>query len=94
MRVTVDGATYEKLLAYLDYARTQGQVFEDVRQLMAEIARAFVDGGDKGFTVWYRATHGSPQVPPSTVNGQSAQRPARRSEKASTPMPSARVEDE
>ena len=94
VRVTVDGVTYEKLQAYIDYARAQGQIFEDVRQLMAEIARAFVDGGDKGFTAWYRATHGSPQIPRSTSNGQGAQRPARLSEKASTPTPSASGEDE
>jgi hypothetical protein len=94
VRVTVDGATYEKLLAYINYAREHGQVFEDARQLMAEIARAFVDSGDKGFTAWYRATHESPQVSRSTANGQGAQRPVRLSEKAPTPVPSASGEDE
>jgi hypothetical protein len=65
VRVTVDGATYEKLLAYIDYARAQGQVFEDLRQLLAEIARAFVDSGDKGFTAWYRARHATGSTSPS-----------------------------
>ena len=55
VRVTLDGATHDKLTAYLVYAAEQGQVFADVRQLLTEIARAFVDGGDKGFTAWYRA---------------------------------------
>jgi hypothetical protein len=55
VRVTVDGTTYDKLTAYMTYAAEQGQVFEDVKQLLGEIARAFVDGGDKGFAAWYRA---------------------------------------
>jgi hypothetical protein len=67
VRVTVDGATYEKLLAYLDYARAQGQVFEDLRQLLAEIARAFIDGGDKGFTAWYRARHATDSPSPARL---------------------------
>ena len=94
VRITVDGATYEKLLAYIDYASTHGQVFEDVRQLMAEITRAFVESGDKGFTAWYRTSQASPQVSRSTANGQDPQRPSRLSEHASTPMPSASGEDE
>ena len=94
VRVTVDSGTYERLLAYIDYARAQGQVFEDVRQLLAEIARAFVDSGDKGFTAWYRASQASPQVSRSTANGQDPPRPARLSEHASTPLPSASGEAE
>jgi len=94
VRVTVDGATYERLLAYIDYARAQGQVFEDVRQLLAEIARAFVDSGDKGFTAWYRASQASPQVARSTANGQDPPRPARLSEHVSTPLPSVSGEAE
>src|SRR5262245_52872055 len=67
VRVTVDGATYEKLLVYIDYARVQGQVFEDVRQLLAEIARAFIDGGDKGFTAWYRTRHATESPLPARL---------------------------
>lgn len=80
VRVTVDGTTYDKLTAYLTYAAEHGQVFADVKQLLGEIARAFVDGGDKGFTAWYRAQSAAPQVPLQQANGHDTERPRRRTE--------------
>ena len=89
VRVSLDGATHDKLTAYLAYAAEQGQVFTDVRHLLTEIARAFVDGGDKGFTAWYRARQGAAAGPASTVNGGEGARTARRSEQSLPPLPSA-----
>jgi hypothetical protein len=83
VRVTLDGATHDKLTAYIEYAGTQGQHFEDVRQLLTEIARAFVDGGDKGFTAWHRARPGAAAVPASVPKGGARERPMRLSQHAS-----------
>jgi hypothetical protein len=94
VRVTLDGATHDKLTAYIAYASTHGQHFEDVRQLLTEIARAFVDGGDKGFTAWYRARQPPAAVPSSTGNGGQLARPVRFSEQTSTPIPGAKGEAE
>jgi hypothetical protein len=93
VRVTLDGATHDKLTAYIAYASTHGQHFADVRQLLTEIARAFVDGGDKGFTAWYRARQPPAAVPSNTANGGPLARPARLSEQTLTPMPSEQRED-
>ena len=92
VRVSLDGATHDKLTAYLAYAAEQGQVFTDVRQLLTEIARAFVDGGDKGFTAWYRARQGAAAVPARTVNGGEEARTTGRSEQPLSPQPSAQGE--
>ncbi len=59
IRVTLPAATVDKLEAYLEYANSsngnsQGQGFMDLKQLIAEICRAFVDRGDKDFTQWLR----------------------------------------
>ena len=59
-----------------------------MRQLLTEIARAFVDSGDKGFTAWYRARQSIAAVPTHTVNGDEATRTARRSEQPLSPLPS------
>jgi len=69
MRVTLDATTHDKLTAYLTYAAAQGQAFKDVRQLLMEIARAFVEHGDKGFAAWYRARQGTAAVPARVLNG-------------------------
>ena len=92
IRVTLDGATHDKLIAYLAYGSTHGQPFEDVKQLLAEIARAFVDGGDKGFTAWYRARQGAAAVPGRTVNGGEEARTTGRSEHLLPSLPSAQGE--
>jgi hypothetical protein len=84
VRVTLDGATYDKLTAYLAYSAEQGQVFTDVRQLLTEVARAFVDGGDKGFTAWYRARQGAAAVPARVPNGGENGRPTRLSQPVSS----------
>ena len=57
VRVTLSAATYDKLHAYLEYANRNGngQGFADLKQLIAEICRAFVANGDKDFTQWLRS---------------------------------------
>jgi hypothetical protein len=85
VRVSLDGATHDKLIAYLAYAAEQGQVFTDVKQLLTEIARAFVDSGDKGFTAWYRAGHGTATVLASPVNGHRGQRQSQVPQEAAPP---------
>jgi hypothetical protein len=84
VRVTLDGATHDKLTAYLAYAAEQGQVFTDVRHLLTEIARAFVDGGDKSFTAWYRARQSATAVPARVPNGGENERPTRLSQSPSS----------
>ena len=56
VRVTLSAATYEKLQAYLEYTNSNGngQGFMDLKQLVAQICRAFVERGDKDFAQWLR----------------------------------------
>jgi len=74
LHVTLDAATHDKLVAYREYAGTQGQHFTDLKQLLAEIVRAFVDEGDKEFSRWYRARTLPTTGPSSTVNGGRSER--------------------
>ena len=55
VRVLLPAATYDKLHAYLEYANSNGQGFADLKQLIAEICRAFVANGDKDFAQWLAA---------------------------------------
>jgi hypothetical protein len=87
MRVTLDATTHDKLTAYLAYAAEQGQIFKDMRQLLTEIARAFVEHGDKGFTAWYRAQQGAAAVPPHRPNGDTAAHTSWASEVTLTVVP-------
>jgi hypothetical protein len=84
LRVTLDAATHDKLTAYVTYAAAQGQRFKDIRQLLTEIARAFVEHGDKGFAAWYRARQETAAVLGSVLNGGASERPARLTPPASS----------
>ena len=67
VRVTLSAATHEKLQAYLEYTNSSGagQGFMDLKQLVAEICRAFVEHGDKDFAQWLRT-----RVQPAVTLGQ------------------------
>ena len=56
VRVTLSAATHEKLIAYLEYTNSNGngQGFMDLKQLVSQICRAFVERGDKDFAQWLR----------------------------------------
>ena len=86
LRVAIDAATHDKLTAYATYAAAQGQRFKDVRQLLTEIARAFVEHGDKGFVAWYRARQGTAAVPARVLNGGASERPPRLTPPASSAL--------
>jgi hypothetical protein len=77
VRVTLSAATHDKLQAYLEYANSNGQGFADLKQLIAEICRAFVANGDKDFTQWLRSRI-SPVTTQSTQVLQSKQKPSRK----------------
>ena len=85
VRVTLDAATHEKLTVYLEYVRARGQHFADLKQLLAEIARAFVDGGDQEFLRWYRARTSPSALPTTTANGHRGARPPQGTQEVSSP---------
>ena len=56
IRVALPAAIHDKLQAYLEYANSNGtgQGFMELKQLVIEICRAFVERGDKDFAQWLR----------------------------------------
>jgi hypothetical protein len=77
VRVVLPAATSDKLHAYLEYANSNGQGFADLKQLIAEICRAFVANGDKDFAQWLRSRI-APVTTQSTQVLQSKQKGSRK----------------
>lgn len=79
VRVILPAATVEKLEAYLEYTNTSGngQGFTDLKQLIAEICRAFVANGDKDFTQWLR-TRSQPVTVQPTQAVPKKEKPSRK----------------
>ena len=79
VRVTLSAATHEKLQAYLEYTNSNGngQGFMDLKQLVAEICRAFVERGDKDFALWLR-TKTQASMEEITLNAPKKEKQSRR----------------